>query len=195
MTGKVGRPRKPHKPKTAWRDVDKIRAVTIFKSVGNVTKTVDLTGVPYETLHQWMKQPWWTERLNQLKAEDTAELEDAATSIAKQAADVVRDRLANGDSVFNRDGELVKKPVGGRDAAIIMGISMQKRKELQDLPQRAEQLGTAERLLKLVEQFARFANAKEIKGVLANAEALEVKEDIPPSIFSAVEKDINAIES
>jgi hypothetical protein len=118
-----------------------------------------------------MRADWWKEMLLTAKSEDSTVLEDAATSIAKQAADVVRERLTNGDHVLNRDGELVRKPVGARDAAIVMGISLQKRKELQESPVRENSLGTAERLLKLVEQFARFANAQEIKGVLAEQRA------------------------
>lgn len=162
------KPRK-HSTRTAWDLKDKKRAITVYKGLGSLYRTSDVTGIPYTTLTLWSHSDWWREGLLTLKAEDTSVLEEAATNLAKQAAAAASERLTNGDFVLTRDGELVRKPVGGKDAAIIMGISMQKRRELQDEPTREFALGTTERLLKLVEQFSRFASAKEIKGVLAEA--------------------------
>jgi hypothetical protein len=156
-----------HIPKTHWQVKDHKRAVAVYKGTGSIQKTSDITGIPYGTLEKWMRTDWWKENLLALKAEDSTVLEDAATNLAKQSADVVKERLANGDFVLNRDGGVVRKPVNARDAAIILGISLSKRKELMDGPEQEFKLGTSERLLKLVEQFTRFANAKEIKGVLA----------------------------
>lgn len=173
-----------HVAHSSWTDKDKQRAIQVYKATGAILKTCDITGIPYNTIHLWMKQQWWKEWLNRAKAEDTAELEDAATNIAKQAAGVISERLLNGDHVLTKDGDLVRKPVGAKDASIVLGISLQKRKELSEIPQREIQLGTAERLLKLVEQFANFATAKAIKGVLKKqenealeAEFVEVKEN------------------
>lgn len=157
---------KPHKTHQLWKDTDKLRAVRVFKSLANLTKTGEITGIPHRTLSFWQTQEWWKEQLNALRAEDSAELEEAATSIAKQASDIVKERLTNGDFVFNRDGEMVRKPVSARDANLINAINIDKRKILQEEPQRASQLGSDERLLKLFEQFARFTNSKEIKGVV-----------------------------
>lgn len=156
----------------AWTTQDHKRAVTLYKTTGSIQKTSDISGIPYGTLERWMRADWWKEMLLVAKSEDSTVLEDAATSIAKEASVVVRERIANGDYVFNKDGVLVRRPVGARDASIVMGIALSKRKELQESPVRENQLGTSERLLKLVEQFARFANAQEIKGILA-----ETRED------------------
>lgn len=171
-------PRKgKHVAHTGWTEEDKRRAVVVWKACGNLSKTSELTGIPYNTIKQWSHRDWWREGLLSLKAEDSTMLEHATTNLAKQAADVVRERLSNGDFILDRDGVLVRKPVNGRDAAVIMGISMQKRKELMDEPVHKAQLGTHERLLKLVEQFVQFANSKEIKGT--------VEESKPPSILEA----------
>jgi hypothetical protein len=163
---------KPHKPRSPWKDADKTRAVAVYKSLGVISKTVEVTGIPYDTLYLWMRSEWWKEKMQQLKAEDTAELGEAATDIAKQAARAVQDRLSNGDHVLLRDGQLVRKPVSAKDAAIVMGISLSKRKELAEEPLREQQLGTAERLLKLVEQFTKFASNKETKRIIDKQEQI-----------------------
>lgn len=170
-----------HVPGAYWTKEDKKRAVTVFKSVGSLAKVRDVTGIPYGSLERWQREEWWKEALLTIRSEDSAELEDAATKIAKQAGEVVQERLQNGDFVFNRNGEIVRKPVTARDAAIIHGISIDKRAKLQEEPQREQQLGTAERLLKLVEQFTQFANAKEVKGMLIKQNAAidaEIIEDM-----------------
>lgn len=163
----MARSKKVHPPGARWKDSDKKRAVAVYKALGSLNRTAEITGIPGSTVEMWARTDWWKEALMALKAEDSSVLEDATTNLAKQASQVVSERLTNGDFVLNRDGELVRKPVSGRDAAIIMGISMQKRKELMESPEQELRLGTAERLLKLVEQFTRFASAKEIKGVLS----------------------------
>jgi transposase-like protein len=166
-----------HKAGTAWNENDKRRALAVYKSLGSMVKTTEITGIPDQTLRFWMKQEWWKEGLLQLKAEDSAELEDAATSIAKMGGDIVKERLQHGDFVLNKDGELIRKPVGARDAAVITAIAIDKRKVLQEEPIREQQLGSTERLLKLVEQFARFASSKEIKGVVKEIDIIEETKD------------------
>lgn len=191
---------KPHKAMTAWSDKDKMRAITVYKSLSNQTKTSDVTGIPLRTLIYWMQTDWWKEKMQVLKAEDSAELEEAATSIAKQSQEIVKERLANGDFILNRDGDIVRKPVSARDASIIGAIAIDKRKILQEEPVREQQLGTSERLLKLVEQFARLTSATEIKGMLKTTTAMEQKpveteytviEELPPSGILETKDDIN----
>lgn len=164
---------KRHKSHAAWQDSDKRRAVAVYKSVGSMVKTTEITGIPDQTLRFWMKQEWWNEWMRALKAEDTAILEDAATGIAKLGGDIVRERLQNGDYVLNKDGELMRKPVSARDAAIITAVAIDKRKLLQEEPIREQQLGVTERLLKMAEQFARLASAKETRKIIKDAEIIE----------------------
>lgn len=166
-----------HKPLTRWEDKDKRRALAVYKSLGNLAKTAEVTGIPDRTLEFWTTQDWWKEGLKAIKAEDTAELEEAATTIAKMGGDIVKERLRNGDFVLTKDGELIRKPVSARDASVITAIAIDKRRVLQEEPIREQQLDSSERLLKLVEQFARFASAKELKGVVKEAEYRELKDE------------------
>jgi hypothetical protein len=182
---------KKHKAKTAWLDSDKRRAVSVYKSVGSMVKTTEITGIPDQTLRFWMKQDWWNEWLRQIKAEDTAILEDAATDIAKLGGDVVRERLKNGDFILNKEGELIRKPVSARDAAIITAVSIDKRKLLQEEPIREQQLNSAERLLSLVEQFTRFASAREIKGVVREVAKIE-QTKVKDAEFTELQEELQA---
>lgn len=162
-----------HPAKTSWEQTDKTRAVAVYKATGNLAKTARITGIPERTLHTWVKQDWWSEKVKQLRAEDTAELEQAYTDIAKESQSVVKDRLANGDFVLDKDGKIIRKPVSLRDAALVGAISVDKRKILGEEPQREQELGTAERLIKLVEQFARFANARQINNIVEKEQLSE----------------------
>lgn len=159
---------KPHKAYTYWTDRDKERAILVYKSLGNLMKTSEITGIPYDTLQDWKHKEWWNEALLAAKQEDTVALEDATTQISKKATDVLRDRLEHGDHVLKKDGEVIRVPVSAKDAAVVLGISLSRRKELQEEPVRIAQLGTTERLLKLVQQFAKIATAKEIEGELVD---------------------------
>lgn len=154
----------PGKP--LWKDEDKDRAVAVYKSTGNLTKTATLTGISLSTLKHWQKQNWWGEKVRQVRAEDTAELEQAFTEVAKKSQEVALERLKNGDFVLDKEGKMVRKPVSLRDATIAGGIAVQKRRELSEEPQREQELGTTERLIRLVEQFARITNAKQVERIL-----------------------------
>lgn len=161
-----------HKARTGWTEKDKDRAVAVYKATGGPYKTAEITGIPYRTIYEWMKQEWWREKCISLKAEDSAVLEDASTNLAKKALTIVEERLENGDFVVTKDGTLIRKPVGARDAQVIAAINIDKRRQFQEEPQREQQLGTNERLLKLVEQFVRLTSEKKV-GALIEARRVE----------------------
>lgn len=170
---------KKHKHHTAWNDSDKRRALAVYKSLGSMVKTTEVTGIPDQTLRYWMQQEWWREGMLALKHEDSTQLEEAATSIAKQAQEVVKERLTNGDFVLTKDGTLTRKPVSARDASVINAINIDKRKILHEESLTDKHIHDAsERLLKLVEQFARFASAKEIKASVMDAEVIQETKEI-----------------
>lgn len=163
---------KKHLPHSNWTESDKRRAVTVYKSLGVMQKTSDITGIPYATLRFWQKQDWWKEYLLQERQEDDMELEVAATSIAKQAQDIVKERLENGDFVLDREGNLKRKPVSARDATLIEAIHLDKRSNLRDQPEIEQRTSTNERLLNLVEQFIKFTKAREINHIVEKEEKI-----------------------
>lgn len=164
-------------PRERWDDKTKARAVVIYKSVGSLLQTSEVSGIPYKTVLYWSKQEWWKERILQIQSEDTLQLADAVTNIAKTGVKIAQERLENGDFVLNKDGELIRKPVSAKDAALITSIAITKRKELNEEPQRIEQLSVNERLLKLVADFSKYSQAKEINAVARVVSDLALSHD------------------
>lgn len=176
---------------TKWEPEDKQRAMQLFKSTGSISTTHHVTGIPMSTLEAWQRTTWWKERLLSLKAQDTAELEEASVAIAKQGMDIVKERLSNGDHILGKDGSIIRKPVSARDAAVITAIAIDKRKVLNEEPVRGEQLGTTERLLKLVEQFTKFAKSKEISGIVI-AKDIDPEETQEEIVIDAEQQELPA---
>lgn len=142
---------------------DKNRGVSAYVSTGSFTKAAAITGIPETTLRFWSKQGWWSEECHRANQADSDELKSTATRIAKKAFDEVADRLERGDVALDKEGNIIRKPVSARDAAIIAAVAVDKRKVLLDQPNTVAVQNSAEKLASLMEQFVKFATAKEIK--------------------------------
>lgn len=123
------------------------------------------------TIRYWAKQEWWLEEMLRADKADGNELKATFTRIAKRASELLEDRLENGDDVVTKDGTVVKKNIAGRDLAIISAVAADKRKQELDQPDRVTIQSSTERLAQLMEEFMKFAKAKQIKG-----EILDVQE-------------------
>jgi hypothetical protein len=142
---------------------DKSRGVSAYVSTGSFTKAAAITGLPETTLRFWSKQDWWDEECRRANQADADEIKSTATRIAKKAFGEVEERLQFGDTVLDKEGNLVRKPVSARDAAIIAAVAVDKRKVLLDQPNNVSVQNSTEKLAQLMEQFMKFASAKEIK--------------------------------
>lgn len=142
---------------------DKSRGVAAYVGTGSFTKASSITGIPETTLRFWAKQSWWAEESHRANQADSDELKSTATRIAKRAFVELEDRLENGEVVFDKEGNANVKKVSARDAAIIAAVAIDKRKVLQDQPNMVSVQNSTERLANLMEQFFKFAKAKEIK--------------------------------
>jgi transposase-like protein len=141
---------------------DKSRGVSAYVSTGSFTKASSITGIPETTLRFWAKQDWWSEESHRANQADADELKSTATRIAKRAFVELEDRLENGEVVFDKEGNANVKKVSARDAAIIAAVAIDKRKVLLDQPNQVSIQNSTEKLASLMEQFMKFATAKEI---------------------------------
>ncbi len=114
------------------------------------------------TLRAWARQDWFQEEMLRVKRADTEELQSTATRIAKRAFDELEDRLEHGERYVGPDGEERIKKVGAKDAAIIAAVAIDKRKILLETPTTIAIQSNQEKLAKLMEEFLKFAKAKEI---------------------------------
>ncbi len=146
-----------------WKHEDKQRAVATYVATGSFTRTAAITGIPESSVRLWAKQDWWDEEVRRADRLDTDELKTVFTKIAKRATEELVDRIEHGDEVITKDGTPVRKKIGGKDLAVISGISADQRKKQLDAPHLVATQNSQEKLLSLMEQFLKFAKAKEIK--------------------------------
>ena len=118
-------------------------------------------------MRYWSKQDWFGEALLRVDKADSDELKGTFTRIAKRAALELEDRLENGDEVII-DGVIHKKKLGGKELAIVMGVSTDKRKQMMEQPNHIPTQSSEQKLITLMENFMKFARAKEIKGEYSN---------------------------
>ena len=151
-----------------FTEEEKLEAAAIYTATGSVHKVFDLVGIPISTLRKWKQQDWWPELIGHIRTEKDEELDTKLNKIIDKSLDLVADRLADGEYIYDiKRGEIKRLPVKAKDAAIITAISVDKRQLLRGQPtSRTERIGTNERLLKLAEEFTKFSKARDITPVV-----------------------------
>lgn len=163
-----------------------IRKTSHKKSMANIIKTLTLiahgtpkttscklTGISIHTLHKWCREPWYDQAVEIIRDKLDEELDAALTGIAHKATTAVIDRLDNGDWVFDRSGNQVRKPISAKDAMLVAGISYDKRALKRGKPTSiSEATSEEDRLTKLAQKFKKMAG-----GDIVDAEYEEVSSD------------------
>lgn len=151
--------------KNHYTDKEKMEAACAFAVTGNSRRTAELVNVPEGTIRSWKTTEWWNEIQSRILKEQDEELDTKLTKLIDKAVDEVNDRLGEGDYVYNpKLDKLIRKPVGAKDLAITSAVLVDKRQLLRGQPTaRLEKVSQDERLLKLQEEFKRFASSKTIE--------------------------------
>lgn len=146
--------------KAHWTTNQKLQAVSTFLMLGNMPQTAIVTGIPLPTLKVWRYTDWFKEYCLQLQTEDVQQMDSNLKRIVEKSLKAVEDRLDLGDAQFDqKTGEIVRIPVKAHVALKISTELMTKQQKLRDAPVKEEIEKTIDdRLLKLSEEFARFAN-------------------------------------
>lgn len=159
---------------TGWHsEKKKIEVVTTYLAVGKAPMVEAITGVPRATIRQWKMKPWWKELVEEIRSEETLELDAKLRKIVDKSLDTVVDRLENGDFSRNpKTGKLSRTPVKMRDAERVASELIDKRNLIRKQPNEKQvtQQGFDDRLLKLAEQFAEFALGKREKTITIDGE-------------------------
>lgn len=119
-----------HRKGSLHSDAERVAAVTSWLVLGSVRRVSEATGIPVRTLQEWQHTEWWAPLIAQVRAERGAELDASLSRIIDLAMAAVADRLQHGDAVVTKDGSIIRKPISGRDAAVILGIAADKRQLL-----------------------------------------------------------------
>lgn len=110
------------------------QAALLYVTEGACTKVERLTGIPERTINDWTHQDWWPLLLDQARMAKQDEIDAGLQRIQDKAIQATVDRLENGDYIMGKDGQLMRKPVSARDAAIVTAVAFDKQRILRNLP-------------------------------------------------------------
>lgn len=154
----------------SWSDSQKIEAVTTYLALGELRLTANVLKIPEVTLRNWKSKDWWKEIESELRHQDNLVLSVRLKKIIGNTLDVVEDRLANGNFIYDqKTGQLVRKPVDVKDAHKISMEMLDKHEELinkQPTTISAEALD--DKLDKLAAKFAEIARAAKAPVVVTD---------------------------
>jgi hypothetical protein len=175
----VMRRRKSHDKrykKQMWSKEQRLQAVSTYLMLGNMAETSLVTGIPLQTLKVWKVTDWFKEYSLQLQSEDLQKTDSKLSKIVEKALKAVEDRLDHGDAQFDqKTGDIVRIPVKAQVALKISTELLTKQSKLRENPVREEVERTIDdRLLKLSEEFAKFASKKLKADVAVDVVAKEV---------------------
>ena len=160
--------------KSVWSQNQRLQAVSTYLMLGNMAETAVVTGIPLPTLKTWKTTDWFKEYALQLQSEDIQQMDSNLKRVINKALKATEERLDMGDAQFDqKTGDIVRIPVKAHVALKITTDLMARQQKLLDNPVKEEVEKTIDdRLLKLSEEFARFANMKQNT---IEAEIIEIK--------------------
>ena len=161
---------KPHEP-GHWSEKKQLEVVTTYLALGNLAETSRVCNVPLRTLDTWKKAPWWAELVTSIQSGEGQRADNKMSKTIDKALDLIMDRLEQGDYQYDqKTGRLVKVPLKARDLERVASGLFDKRQLIRKQPTniKATDLGQADRLLQLAEQFATFANQKKLPEQVIN---------------------------
>lgn len=159
-----------------WSDSQKIEAVTTYLLLGgNLNKTSQVLNIPYPTLQVWKPTEWWKKLEDDVRREERMQLSNKLRGIMETSWDVVKDRLENGDWVYNqKTGQVTRKPVSVRDAGAIASQVTKLRTDMElteNFTVATEQI--EDKLTKLAKAFADLSKGKLKTGDVEDVEFSE----------------------
>ena len=148
--------------KSVWSQNQRLQAVSTYLMLGNMAETAIVTGIPIATLRLWKTTDWFKEYSLQLQSEDVQQMDANLKRIIGKALKATEDRLDLGDAQFDqKTGDIIRIPVKAHVALKISTELLTKQQKLYENPVREEVEKTIDdRLLKLSEEFAKFASNK-----------------------------------
>lgn len=152
-----------------------IKAACTYAITGSAAETGRILGIKPEVIRQWKLQPWWPQVIERIRSEKDDELDVKFTKLIDKTVEVINDRLENGDYLYDvKKGELVRKPMNGKDTAVVTSIMVDKRNLIRDKKTiHTEQTAVMDRLKKLADEMAGFVKAKDITKESQRVEATE----------------------
>ena len=155
---------------TKYSAGDKLRAALAYIITASSRKAHKLTGIPDYTIRAWKaKAPWWPKAVEYALLAKKEELDANLQEIQDRANTGVIDRVQHGDHKFNKAGDLVRVPIGGKELMTISAIARDKQSLLRGQPTSiSEKVSDADRLDALADKITQAVkdSGKVIEGVV-----------------------------
>lgn len=150
--------------KSQWTQNQKLQAVSTYLMLGNLSETAIVTGIPLPTLKIWKTSEWFKDFALQLQTEDVQQMDSNLKRVIDKALKTVENRLDMGDAQYDqKTGEIVRVPIKAHVALKITTDLLTKQEKIREAPVKEQIEKTIDdRLLRLSEEFARFASMKTI---------------------------------
>jgi len=146
-----------------WTMNQKLQLVSTYLMLGNMNEAAMVTGIPVTTCKSWKTANWFNDAVLQLQTEDTQQLDSNLRRIIDKSLKAVEDRIDMGDAQYDqKTGKIKRIPIKAHVALKISSELLTKREKAKEAPVKEELEKTIdERLLRLSEEFAKFASTKQ----------------------------------
>ena len=151
-----------------WSESQRIQLVTTYLATGNLALTAATLQIPEVTARRWKAMPWFKQMVEDNRNEDNLVLDAKLSKVVNKSVDALLDRVEHGDFQYDqKSGNMVRKPISARDASVVTRDMIDRRELLQGKKQveRDSTRKVEDRLLKLAEEFTRFASSKIVQQV------------------------------
>jgi len=127
-------------PLSPYSPEQKVAAAQAYLITGTSIQAQKYCGVKADIIRTWKsKSVWWNDLFQSVKKQKNNELEATFTKTMDSAVVQLQDRIENGDSKVQKDGNILKVPMGGKELAIVVSIMYDKRALLRgDVTSRVE---------------------------------------------------------
>ena len=152
---------------TGWHsDNQRIQLVTTYLATGNLALAASTLEIPESTARRWKATDWWKQMVEDIRSEENLALDAKLHKVVDKSVEALLDRVENGDFQFDqRTGKMMRKPISARDASVVTRDMIDRRELLQGkkVVQQDNTRKMEDRLLKLAEEFSRFARGTLIE--------------------------------
>lgn len=166
-------------PNSYYTPEQKVNAVMTFVMTGTIKKSAKIIGMPQQTLNEWKnKAVWWDDTVRECRKKKQDELDSMYTVLIHDIVGQVADRVENGDTKVDRNGVVTKIPMTGKDLAITMAVTFDKRQLLRgEATSRVEKVSEKERIERLADSFKEMSKKMKSLGMDAKVIDAEIVED------------------
>jgi len=106
----------------------KIQAAQAYLITGTSVQAQKYCGIKADIIRGWKANSnWWPELFITVRKAKNDELDANFSAVIHSSVGEVADRVQNGDSKLQKDGSIIKVPMGGKELAIVLSILYEKR--------------------------------------------------------------------